>query len=148
MKKSFCFVIFSLVLTLDLSILVNAQNIRNADYYPAINLEDTFGGSLCYGPNDRKTNNGDQYLNFQKVKKGIYGERPPCATAENNSSPTPSKNPATPPTTQPPAPNNQTTPPANNNVNSASPPISPQEATSQETPPSAYQRFTGTKPAN
>jgi hypothetical protein len=83
-----------------------------------------------------------------KKKKGIYGERPPCATAENNSSPTPSKNPATPPTTQPPAPNNQTTPPANNNVNSASPPISPQEATSQETPPSAYQRFTGTKPAN
>jgi len=148
MKRSFFFATFSLMLTLGLPILANGQNIKNADYYPAINLEDTFGGSLCYGPNDRKTNNGDQYLNFQKVKKGIYGEKPPCATANDNPSPTPQKNPATPPTTQTPSPNNQTSPPANDNLNSVLPPMSPQEVAQPTTPPSAYQRFIGTKPAN
>jgi hypothetical protein len=86
--------------------------------------------------------------NLEKVKKGVYGEKPPCATANDNPSPTPQKNPATPPTTQTPSPNNQTSPPANDNLNSASPPMSPQEATQPTTPPSAYQRFTGIKPAN
>jgi hypothetical protein len=86
--------------------------------------------------------------NLEKVKKGVYGEKPPCATANDNPSPTPQKNPATPPTTQPPAPNNQTSPPANNNLNSALPSISPQEATQPTTPPSVYQRFIGTKSPN
>jgi hypothetical protein len=86
--------------------------------------------------------------NLEKVKKGVYGEKPPCATANDNPSPTPQKNPATPPTTQTPSPNNQTSPPANDNLNSASPPMSPQEATQPTTPPSAYQRFTGTKSPN
>ena len=136
MRKLFLLMIFLLGFDLTFVNLVNAGEKLDEIFYRLYEPGIPFNG-LCYSSSH----------NLEKVKKGVYGEKPPCATANDNPSPTHPKNPATPPTTQPPSPNNQTSPPANN-LNSASPPISPQEATQPTTPPSAYQRFTGTKSAN